>query len=180
MQGIKQGDIKMDKICQGTNNRRSRGILVVIEKITPADIFLAKESINEFFPAFKNANMLHLIFVDLRSSDQSVITLFSTFPLHSFSQLCLMFTSPFSASINSCHCAYTESLYPLPFYSTKTFTCIWFTFTELWVLDSGMQCISYGKYPKILITDGVSIVYSSSKFIQASGKSYASGLLRLL
>lgn len=68
--------------------------------------------------------------------------------------------------INTHHHAYTNSLSPLPFCSTETFTHVWFAFTELQVLDSGMQCISCGKHPEIVITDGVSITYSSSKFIQ--------------
>ncbi|KAF9642208.1 hypothetical protein BDM02DRAFT_3070590, partial [Thelephora ganbajun] len=80
-----------------------------------------------------------------------------------------LFTStvvPFSAFVASRHRAYTYLLSPLPFCSTETFTRVWFAFTELQALDSGMQCISCGKYPDIVIADGVSIAYSSSKFVQ--------------
>jgi len=80
-----------------------------------------------------------------------------------------LFTStivPFSSFVTSRHRAYTDSLSPLPFCSTETFTRVWFAFTELQALDSGMQCISCGKHPEVVIADGVSIAYSSSKFIQ--------------
>ena len=80
-----------------------------------------------------------------------------------------LFTStvvPFSAFVTTRHRAYTDSLSPLPFCSTETFTRVWFAFTELQALDSAMQCISCGKHPEIVIADGVSIAYSSSKFIQ--------------
>ena len=80
-----------------------------------------------------------------------------------------LFTStivPFLSFVTSHHHAYTDSLSPFPFCSTKTFTCIWFAFIELQVLDSGMQCISCGKHPEVMITDRVSIAYSSSKFVQ--------------
>ena len=80
-----------------------------------------------------------------------------------------LFTStivPFSAFVTSRNRAYTDSLSPLPFCSTETFTRVWFAFTELQALDSGMECISCGKHPEIVIADGVSIAYSSSKFVQ--------------
>lgn len=80
-----------------------------------------------------------------------------------------LFTSsvvPLSAFVTTRHRAYSDSLSPLPFCSAKTFTHVWFAFTELQVLNSGMQCLSCGKHPEIVIADGVSIAYSSSKFIQ--------------
>lgn len=80
-----------------------------------------------------------------------------------------LFTStvvPFSAFVTTRHRAYIDSLSPLPFCGTETFTRVWFAFTELQALDSGMQCISCGKHPEIVIADGVSIAYSSSKFVQ--------------
>jgi len=80
-----------------------------------------------------------------------------------------LFTStivPFSSFVTSRHRAYADSLSPLLFCSTETFTCVWFAFTELQALDSGMRCISCGEHPEIVIADGVSIAYSSSKFIQ--------------
>lgn len=80
-----------------------------------------------------------------------------------------LFTSavvPFSAFVTSRRRAYADSLSPLPFCGTDTFTRVWFAFTELQALDSGMQCISCGKHPEIVIADGVSIAYSSSKFVQ--------------
>ena len=70
---------------------------------------------------------------------------------------------PFSAFVATRHCAYADSLSPIPFCSTETFTRVWFAFVELQELDSGMQCISCGK---LVIADGVSIAYSSSKFVQ--------------
>ena len=80
-----------------------------------------------------------------------------------------LFTSaivPFSAFVTTRHHTYTDSLSPIPFCSTETFTRVWFAFVELQALDSGMQYISCGKNPKIVIANGVSIAYSSSKFIQ--------------
>ena len=80
-----------------------------------------------------------------------------------------LFTStivPFSAFVTSRHRAYTDSLSAIPFCSTETFTRVWFAFTELQVLDSGMKCISCGEHPEIVIADGVSIAYSSSKFVE--------------
>ena len=80
-----------------------------------------------------------------------------------------LFTSaivPFSSFVTSRHRAYTESLSTVPFCSPETFTRVWFAFTELQVLDSGMQCVSCGRYPDVVIADGVSIAYSSSKFVQ--------------
>lgn len=73
---------------------------------------------------------------------------------------------PFSSFVTSRHRAYTDSLSPLPFCSTETFTRVWFAFAELQALDSGMQCVSCGKHPEVVIADGVSIAYSSSKFVQ--------------
>jgi len=86
--------------------------------------------------------------------------------LNEYTSLFTSATVPFSAFVNSRHRAYAELLSPLPFCSTETFTHVWFTFTKLQALDSGMQCISCGKHPEIVIADGVSIAYSSSKFIQ--------------
>ena len=85
--------------------------------------------------------------------------------LNEYISLFMSTTVPFTAFFNSHHHAYTNSLSPLPFCSTETFTCVWFAFTELQALDSGMQCISYGKHPEIVIANGVSITYSSSKFV---------------
>ena len=86
--------------------------------------------------------------------------------LNEYTSLFTSTTVPFSAFVTTRHRAYTESLSPLPFCSAETFTRVWFAFTELQVLDSGMQCISCGKHPEIVIADGVSIAYSSSKFVQ--------------
>jgi len=86
--------------------------------------------------------------------------------LNEYTSLFTSTTVPFSAFVTTRHRAYSDSLSPLPFCSTETFTRVWFAFTELQVLDSGMQCISCGKHPEIVIADGVSIAYSSSKFVQ--------------
>jgi len=86
--------------------------------------------------------------------------------LNEYTSLFTSATVPFSAFVTSRHRAYTDSSSPLPFCSTETFTRVWFAFTELQALDSGMQCISCGKHPEIVIADGVSIAYSSSKFVQ--------------
>ncbi|KAF9781510.1 hypothetical protein BJ322DRAFT_1010699 [Thelephora terrestris] len=80
-----------------------------------------------------------------------------------------LFTStviPFSTFVTTHHRAYTDLLSPLPFCSTETFTRVWFAFTELQELDSGMQCISCGQHPETIIADGFSIAYSSLKFVQ--------------
>jgi hypothetical protein len=75
-----------------------------------------------------------------------------------------LFTStvvPFSAFVTSRRRAYINLVSPLPFCGTETFTRVWFAFTELQALDSGMQCVSCGKHTDIVIADGVSIAYSS-------------------
>jgi len=71
-----------------------------------------------------------------------------------------LFTStavPFSAFVTSRHRDYTNSLSAIPFCTVETFTWVWFAFTELQ---------ARGKHPEIVITDGVSIAYSSSKFVE--------------
>ena len=86
--------------------------------------------------------------------------------LNKYTSLFTSATVPLSSFVVSCHRAYTDSLSSLPFCSTETFTRVWFAFTELQVLDSKMQCSSCGKHPEVVIADGVSIAYSSSKFVQ--------------
>jgi hypothetical protein len=86
--------------------------------------------------------------------------------LNEYTSLFTTTTIPFSAFVTSRHNAYTDSLSPLPFCSMETFTCVWFAFTEIQELNSGMQCASCGQHPKIVIADGVSIAYSSAKFVQ--------------
>lgn len=43
---------------------------------------------------------------------------------------------------------------------------MWFAFTEMQGLDSGMECPKCGKHAEIVVADGVSIGYSSAKFRQ--------------
>lgn len=86
--------------------------------------------------------------------------------LNEYTSLFTSTTVPFSAFVITRHRAYAESSSPLPFCSTETFTRVWFAFTELQALDSKMECISCGQHPEIVIADGVSIAYSSSKFVQ--------------
>ena len=86
--------------------------------------------------------------------------------LNEYTSLFTSTTVPFSAFVTSRHRAYTDSLSTIPFCCTETFTRVWFAFTEIQALDSGMECISCGKHPEIVIADGVSIAYSSSKFVE--------------
>ena len=65
--------------------------------------------------------------------------------LNKYTSLFTSTTVPFSAFVTTCHRAYTKSSSPLPFCSTKTFTHVWFAFTELHALDSRMECILCGK-----------------------------------
>lgn len=78
-----------------------------------------------------------------------------------------VFTSaenPLSSFVTTVRRSYEASYSRAPFCSTETFTKVWFAFTSLQPLDSGMDCGICGKYPEIVIADGVSIGYSSSKF----------------
>ena len=86
--------------------------------------------------------------------------------LNEYTSLFTSTTVPFASFVTSRHRAYIDSLSPLPFCSTETFTRVWFAFTKLQVLNSGMQCASCGEHPEVVIADGVSIAYSSSKFVQ--------------
>ncbi|KAF7973760.1 hypothetical protein HWV62_14356 [Athelia sp. TMB] len=71
---------------------------------------------------------------------------------------------PFSSFLTSTHRLYEEAESPIPLCGIKSFIRAWFAFTELQPLDSGMECIDCGKYPEIIIGDGVSIGYSTAKF----------------
>ncbi|KAH9834932.1 uncharacterized protein C8Q71DRAFT_710867, partial [Rhodofomes roseus] len=49
------------------------------------------------------------------------------------------------------------------FCTNETFVQVWFAFTRLQLLDSGMQCPTCGPSPKIIIADGVSLATHVSK-----------------
>lgn len=78
-----------------------------------------------------------------------------------------VFTSaenPLSSFVTTVRRVYEASYSPVDFCSTETFTKVWFSFTNLQALDSGMDCSVCGKFPEIVVADGVSIGYSSSKY----------------
>ena len=71
--------------------------------------------------------------------------------------------NPFNAFVlATCH-LYLSADSPIPLCSTETFTCVWFAFTDLQQLESGMKCSICGPHPDIVIADGVSIGYSMTK-----------------
>jgi len=72
--------------------------------------------------------------------------------------------TPFSSFVTSRYRAYIESSSPVVFCSTETFTRVWFAFTRLQALESRKECPICGKHPELVVADGVSIAYSSSKF----------------
>lgn len=78
-----------------------------------------------------------------------------------------VFTSaenPLSSFVTTVRRNYESTYSPVEFCSTETFTKVWFGFTSLQELDSGMDCAVCGKFPEIVVADGVSIGYSSSKY----------------
>ncbi|EPQ61182.1 hypothetical protein GLOTRDRAFT_13631, partial [Gloeophyllum trabeum ATCC 11539] len=74
--------------------------------------------------------------------------------------------TPFASFVVATRRLYTAARSPVPFCTPKMFTSAWFAFTSLQPLDSGMECPTCGKHPEIVIADGVSIGYSSAKFVQ--------------
>ena len=84
--------------------------------------------------------------------------------LNEYTSLFTCTQTPFSSFVTSRHRAYIESYSPAAFCSTETFTRVWFAFTRLQALESGKECPICGKHPEIVVADGVSIAYSSSKF----------------
>ena len=84
--------------------------------------------------------------------------------LNEYTSLFTCTQTPFSAFVTSRHRAYIESASPVAFCSTETFTRVWFAFTRLQALESRKECPICGKYPELVVADGVSIGYSSSKF----------------
>jgi len=89
--------------------------------------------------------------------------------LNEYTSLFTCTQTPFSSFVTSRYRAYIESSSPIAFCSTETFTRVWFAFTRLQALESRKECPICGKNPDLVIADGVSIAYSSTKF--------ASGLL---
>ncbi|KAF8502474.1 hypothetical protein BU17DRAFT_22125, partial [Hysterangium stoloniferum] len=71
--------------------------------------------------------------------------------------------NPFVAFVTNTRRLYISSNSPVSFCSGETFTRVWFAFTDLQVLASGMKCPICGPYPDVVIADGVSIGYSSNK-----------------
>lgn len=84
--------------------------------------------------------------------------------LNEYTSLFTCTQTPFSSFVTSRHRAYIESSSPAAFCSTETFTRVWFAFTRLQALESWKECPICGKHPELVIADGVSIAYSSSKF----------------
>lgn len=84
--------------------------------------------------------------------------------LNEYTSLFTCTQTPFSSFVTSRHRAYLESYSPVAFCSTETFTRVWFAFTRLQALESRKECPICGKHPELVIADGVSIGYSSSKF----------------
>ena len=73
--------------------------------------------------------------------------------------------NPFSSFVSSTKRLYLSSDSPVAFCSTETFTRVWFAFTDIQELESGMSCLICGSYPDIVIADGVSIGYSAAKCV---------------
>lgn len=84
--------------------------------------------------------------------------------LNEYTSLFTCTQTPFSSFVTSRHRAYIESSSPVAFCSTETFTRVWFAFTRLQALESRKECPICGKHPELVVADGVSIGYSSSKF----------------
>jgi hypothetical protein len=84
--------------------------------------------------------------------------------LNNYSNMFVASATPFVAYVTATRRTYEESVSPVDLCSLKTFTRAWFAFTDVQALDSGMACPLCGPTPDIVIPDGVSISYSSSKF----------------
>ncbi|KAF8515123.1 hypothetical protein BU17DRAFT_9439, partial [Hysterangium stoloniferum] len=71
--------------------------------------------------------------------------------------------NPFSAFVLATRRLYLSADSPTPLCYTEIFTHVWFAFTDLQQLESGMKCPICGPHPDIVIADGVSIGYSVTK-----------------
>lgn len=86
--------------------------------------------------------------------------------LNQYSNVFTTAANPFVSFVTSTRRLYIANRSPMAFCSIETFTRVWFAFTDLQPLDSGMECPICGKHPDIVIPDGVSIGYATKKFKQ--------------
>ncbi|KII83495.1 hypothetical protein PLICRDRAFT_67635, partial [Plicaturopsis crispa FD-325 SS-3] len=89
--------------------------------------------------------------------------LFSHELLNAFTNAYTASETPFSAFCLTVRRAYMDHGPSNTFCSDDTFVRVWFAFTELQDLDSGMQCPTCGPSPKIVIADGISLGTHHSK-----------------
>ncbi|KDQ48961.1 hypothetical protein JAAARDRAFT_144157, partial [Jaapia argillacea MUCL 33604] len=71
--------------------------------------------------------------------------------------------TPFSAFCLTVHRTYMDHDLKNSFCSDETFVRVWFAFTRLQTLDSGMSCPTCGPSPKVVIADGISLGIHHSK-----------------
>ncbi len=83
--------------------------------------------------------------------------------LNSFTSSFTASETPFSAFCLTTRRSYIESGSNNTFCSDETFVRVWFAFTRLQMLESGMKCPTCGPSPRIIIADGISLATHSSK-----------------
>ncbi|KDQ56421.1 hypothetical protein JAAARDRAFT_132449 [Jaapia argillacea MUCL 33604] len=89
--------------------------------------------------------------------------IFSHELLNGFTNLYTASETPFSAFCLTVRCTYMDHDLKNSFCSDKTFVRVWFPFTHLQTLDSGMSCPTCGPSPKVVIADGISLGIHHSK-----------------
>ncbi|KAF9230279.1 hypothetical protein BU15DRAFT_83840 [Melanogaster broomeanus] len=83
--------------------------------------------------------------------------------LNAFTSAFTASETPFSAFCLTVRRAYLDHSREMEFCSDETFVRVWFKFTQIQTLDSGMWCPTCGSSPEVVIADGISLGTHVSK-----------------
>ncbi|KIK94476.1 hypothetical protein PAXRUDRAFT_142731, partial [Paxillus rubicundulus Ve08.2h10] len=83
--------------------------------------------------------------------------------LNAFTSAFTASETPFSAFCLTVRQAYLDHSREMEFCSDETFVQVWFRFTQIQTLDSGMWCPTCGSSPGVVIADGISLRTHVSK-----------------
>lgn len=83
--------------------------------------------------------------------------------LNAFTSAFTASETPFSAFCITVRRAYLEHSHSMEFCSDETFVRVWFAFTQIQTMDSGMYCPTCGASPDVVIVDGISLGTHVSK-----------------
>ncbi|KAF9235541.1 hypothetical protein BU15DRAFT_35345, partial [Melanogaster broomeanus] len=83
--------------------------------------------------------------------------------LNAFTSAFTASETPFSAFCLTVRRAYLNHSREMEFCSDETFVRVWFKFTQIQMLDSGMWCPTCGSSPEVVIADGISLGTHVSK-----------------